>query len=83
MFSSGLNVGQGVGAPEDVHPRHLQSADGSKTNHSQFFVHSGSDIVNFPEKYDLLSGAFQETLKEIIAKVQLSISYCKIELIIF
>ncbi|KAF9059620.1 hypothetical protein BDP27DRAFT_1371271 [Rhodocollybia butyracea] len=61
---------KGVGAPEDIHPLHLRSADGSKTNHSQFFIYGGSDMLNFSEEYNLLSTTLGETLQEIVTKVQ-------------
>ena len=60
---------QGHEVPKDYHPLHIQSTDGSKVNHAQFFIRASTDIQEYESEHHTLTEAVGYTFQDIIEKV--------------
>ncbi|KAJ3816174.1 hypothetical protein F5880DRAFT_1644609, partial [Lentinula raphanica] len=54
--------------PKDFHPLHITRSDGSKVNHSQFFVRASKDLQTFGREFVALSEAIGYILQNIVEK---------------
>ncbi|KAJ3832077.1 hypothetical protein F5878DRAFT_647089, partial [Lentinula raphanica] len=54
--------------PKDFHPLHIKRSDGSKVNHSQFYVRASKDLQVFGKEFVALSEAIGEILQNIVEK---------------
>ncbi|KAJ3963517.1 hypothetical protein EV361DRAFT_874803, partial [Lentinula raphanica] len=59
---------QGKPIPKDFHPLHIKRSDGSKVNHSQFYVRASKDLQVFGREFVALSEAIGDILQNIIEK---------------
>ncbi|KAJ3858200.1 hypothetical protein EV359DRAFT_69201, partial [Lentinula novae-zelandiae] len=60
----------GKNAPTNVHPHLLRRTEEKRTNTAQFHVYASTDMRRYPEPYELLCIALEDTLEYIANKVE-------------